>query len=89
MKTSILILLIVLSISFAQTTIEDIEKVDGGIGIHITNKLIQDSGLNNFVQKAFEIIMDLDIPDQHLNKDLLGLVTLNGDVSNIKVKSIG
>lgn len=90
MKTAFLLLLsiILLTTASVHSSNDSVEKVDGGIGIHIANSLFEELK-TDILAKGFEILMDLDIPDQSITQDLAGLITVDGTLSNITITSVG
>lgn len=92
MKVISFLLVIILSATLlsccAESTISEEDKYDGGIAIHVKNSLL-DHIKSELLQQIFAKLLTLDIPDQHISKDLLGLVTINGTLSDIDIEYIG
>lgn len=70
------------------TAAEDIETVDGGIGIHVSNNLLEHLKLD-LLQQIFDKIIDLPIPDQSFEKELIKGFTAAGSLSNVKLNNLG
>ena len=91
MKTKVLILVILFwsGILWNTQKEDDVVKVDGGIGLHISNELFE-SLKTDILVKGFEILMNLTIPDQNITSNVLGgLVKLNTLVQNITIVGVG
>lgn len=71
-----------------RSNVKDVETVDGGLGVHVSNTFLNSIKLN-FLPQIFKKLEILPIPDQEFSMMVLKKFNVTINLSNIKVRNIG